>query len=427
MILLVTYQPEGHVEEQVAEMMPSESYEEIINTACEMWRHHLPPEDRILSRRLARQVQRANGSQQWIPMQPQRFADLVRNETGDVLELRLQIECTAFSSSPVVERPHGRRSPSTLELPSPESASIHGLNYGPHIMTSEPINLATGASHTVMPLTPESVFRGMPPSERSAASPVNPSAPPLASPQPDTTPPAFDHGVATFLAGKHTEARKHFQQAAYEFHERGNVQGEADCLRHLGMSCRHLKDYVAARSHLLTARAMYESLGPQCRQEQLRCTRHLARVEEDSGNDQLALLTYQELLRTTEREGLVTQHTWCSYYLGHLYNRMKLYKEALNILKDVVNTSREIRNGEIEGFATEESGYTAERQGHPQLAMSCYERALQLFKTHGEGKWIENENRVEKRMRQLTQGFPMLFKKSASRKWSIGAKMLNRD
>ncbi|KAG9102864.1 hypothetical protein FRC06_000928 [Ceratobasidium sp. 370] len=422
MILLVTYQPEGNAEEQVTEVMPSESYDEIINIVCEMWRHHLPPEDRILSRRLARHVQRANGSQQWIPMQPQRFADLVRNETGDVLELRLQIECTAPPSSPVDERPRGTRSPSTLG-----SSSIHGLNYGPHIMTGEATNLTAEPSHIITPLTPESVFRNMPSSERGPVSPTSPSAPPSASPRPNTTPLAFDNGVTAFLAGKHTESRKHFQQAAYEFHERGDVHREADCLRHLGMSCRHLKEYVAARSHLLTARAMYESLGAECRQEQLRCTRHLARVEEDSGNDQLALLTYQELLRTTEREKLVTQHAWCSYYLGHLYNRMKLYKEALNILKDVVNTSREIRNGEIEGFATEESGYTAERQGHPQLAMSCYEKALQLFKTHGEGRWIENENRVEKRMRQLSQGFPMLFKKSASRKWSIGAKMLNRD
>ncbi|KAG8679800.1 hypothetical protein FRC09_018707, partial [Ceratobasidium sp. 395] len=291
----------------------------------------------------------------------------------------------------------------------------------------------------VTPLTPESVFRAMPPSERGHTSPTNPSAPPAASPvaspsapfstskSNEVTPISFEKGVAAFLAGKHTESRKYFQQAAKEFHERGDLHREADCLRHLGMSCRNLQDYVAARSHLLHAQAMYESLGGKCRQEQLRCLRHLARVEEDSGNDQLALLKYQELLRISEQEGLVIQHTWCLYYLGHLYNKMKLHAEALSILKDVVNTSRAIRNGEIEAFATEESGYTAERQGHPQLAMNCYEQALKLFKTHGEGKWVENENRVKKRMDQLTRGFPLLFSPKPSRKWSIGGKLLNRD
>jgi hypothetical protein len=87
--------------------------QEVIGAACEMWTHHLPPEHRIASRRLARQIQRANGNHVWVTLQPQRFVDLVRNGPVDDLELRLQIECTT-PPSPIHERQHGARSPSTL-------------------------------------------------------------------------------------------------------------------------------------------------------------------------------------------------------------------------------------------------------------------------------------------------------------------------
>ncbi|KAG9107111.1 hypothetical protein FRC07_008691, partial [Ceratobasidium sp. 392] len=102
---------------------------------------------------------------------------------------------------------------------------------------------------------------------------------------------------------------------------------------------------------------------------------------------------------------------------------MELYFEARNILKDVVNTSREIQDPEIEAFATEECGYTAERQGFPQLAMECYQRALGIFKEHGEGKWIANENRVKRRMELLSGGHPILFNVRVPKKRSIGARL----
>ncbi|QRV97673.1 hypothetical protein RhiJN_25692 [Ceratobasidium sp. AG-Ba] len=414
MLLLVTYQPEGH-EELVAEMMPSESCEEVINSACEMWEHHLPPKDRIIARHLERQ--------------PQRFTELVRNNAVEELELRLQIKCASVQSLNEIPR-RGTRSPSTLELPLPATPTMCVYNnQGPHPSSDGNYGNFAGLPPIITtPLTPESVFDITTSREQR---PFSPASPPASTPQPNApsassaAPPSFDKGVSAFLAGKHADSRVYFQQAANEFHERGDLRREADCLRHLGMSCRHLKDYVIARSHLLTARAIYESLGPECRQEQLRCSRHLARVDEESGNYSQALMTYQELLRTTEEEKLVIQHTWCLYYLAHLYNHMKKHKEARSLLKDVVNTSQQIRHGEIEAFATEEAGYTAEREGHPQLAMNCYEKALSLLKTHGEGKWIESENRVKKRMDLLSRSFPAIFRPFASRKWSIGAKLLN--
>ncbi|KAG8792156.1 hypothetical protein FRC12_006970 [Ceratobasidium sp. 428] len=89
---------------------------------------------------------------------------------------------------------------------------------------------------------------------------------------------------------------------------------------------------------------------------------------------------------------------------------MKHYAEALRVLNDAVNTSRTIGSGEIEGFATEESGFTAERQGQSEIAINYYKQALQLFKTHGEGKWVENETRVKKKMDQLSKGSRSRFR-----------------
>ncbi|KAG8725626.1 hypothetical protein FRC09_000013 [Ceratobasidium sp. 395] len=381
MVLLIAYQPDGLTEEHVVELMPSESYDEIINTVCEMLHHHLPPKERILRCWLARQVQRANGSHQWVTMQPQRFMDLTRNGSTEMLELRLQVDCIPTPSSPV-DKPALMSFFSIMTILSRSSMLDNTNNPGPLTPAPSPGDPFPHWNHHVN-------------------RPPNSDNPTLV---------LFEKGVAAFLAGQHTESCKHFQQAAYEFHERGDVRREADCLRHLGTSCRHLRDYAIARLHLLHAQAIYESLGASCRPEQLRCIRYLARVEEDSGNNHSALHKYQELLRISEQEGCVIQHTWCLYYLGHLYNRMKHYTEALKVLNDAINTSRTIGNGEIEGFATEESGFTAERQGQSEIAFNYYQQALQLFKTHGEGKWAENENRVKKKMDQLSKGSRSRFR-----------------
>ncbi|KAG8719230.1 hypothetical protein FRC09_011443 [Ceratobasidium sp. 395] len=261
----------------------------------------------------------------------------------------------------------------------------------------------------------------------SPISPINPivsTSPITPPPTPDTTdPPAtFQNAVAAFRAGKYTEARAHFQKAAEAFHSCGDVRSEADCLRHFGVSCRDLQDYVSARAYLLAARALYESIGAECRQEQLRCSRHIGRVEEDSGNPQLATNIYQQLIWTAEQEKFPMQHAWGLCYLGHLYNRTERYDEALELLKSAITTCR---GPEIEGFAIEESGYTAEQQGDPQRAMDLYKKALRMFKAHGEGMWVINEIRVKKRMDELSK--ELSAQGGVSRRWSIGAWFLDKN
>ncbi|KAG8719234.1 hypothetical protein FRC09_011447 [Ceratobasidium sp. 395] len=311
-------------------------------------------------------------------------------------------------------------------MPSRASSSIH-VGYLGRLRTHNISNANTTTEPwpLTLPSSSQSEFGDAYSfSQRPISPPLTPTSSAFSSSTEATIKPSsFEKGVAAFLIGDYTEARSAFQKAVYEAHEQDDDRREADSLRHLGMTCRHLQEYTAARSHLLTARTMYESLGTMCRQEQLQCIRHLARVEADSGYKQVALVDYQELLRITAEEGFVTQHAWCSYYLGHLYNRMEHFFEARNVLKDVVNVSREIQDPEIEAFATEECGYTAERQGFPQLAMECYQRALGIFKEHGEGKWVANENRVKRRMELLSGGHPILFNVRVPKKRSIGARL----
>ncbi|KAG8695789.1 hypothetical protein FRC08_007561 [Ceratobasidium sp. 394] len=398
-----------------------------------MWTHHLPPEYRVANRRLARQIQRANGVEQWVTLQPQRFVDLVRN--GEELELRLQIECFPIVSSPAGSCQYRDESTPGQDTPSRDMSSTYGANQGSHDLLNNPVTeplqpkalLLTPDSGPRVPVTDRGPASPTSPiittSPRSFTTPISPTIP--FSISRSTDPPAvFRNGTAALLAGKYTDACAHFQQAANESHERGDVRGEADCLLQFGISCQHLKDSVPARSHLVAAQTMYESLGAECRREQLQCSRYVGRIEEDTGNHQLALNTYQELIRTTDREGFTTEHAWCLCYLGHLYNQTERYDEALRVLTNVINACRETPSHEIEAFATEESGYAAERQGHPQMAMNCYERALQMFRTHGGGKWIANENRVKRRINQLNTGSPSL---GVSRRWSISTRLLSRS
>ncbi|QRW12276.1 hypothetical protein RhiLY_11275 [Ceratobasidium sp. AG-Ba] len=297
----------------------------------------------------------------------------------------------------------------------PEYGLIYGLHDPPASLFAESVQMLTAQ------LTPQCPFELFELEQQRSLHAEQLALPPYSNQVTVLT--AFEKGLAAFLAGRHTEAQSRFQLAASEFHNQGDVRGEADSLLHLGMSFRYSRDFVTARSSLLAAQSMYTSLGSDHRAEQLQCARHLARAEEDRGNRHQALVAYQELLSTTEREGFITQHYWCLYYLGHLYNRMKIYEEAAAALKDVVNKSREICDGEMEGFATEELGYTAESQKHPRLAMSCYEKALQIFKMNGEGRWLESEGRVKKRMNQLRHGYPELLRVEDTWGWSIGAKI----
>lgn len=231
----------------------------------------------------------------------------------------------------------------------------------------------------------------------------------------------FNNGVAAFLAGRYPDASYRFQRAAKEYRERPDLQKEADCLRYLGTTCRFLKAWVEARLHLTTARQIYEGMGPSRRQEQLQCDRHLARIHEDSGNTQAALVAYQELIHTCQEEGLTTQEAWCTYHLGHLYSRTRRYEEAFGLLKDAIMMARRVHNVEVDALGMEDMGYIAEQEGHPQLAMDCYDQAFGQFKTGGDGKWVTHENRVKNSMDQLRRGFPSLFSTIArSRKRTIG-------
>ncbi|KAG8774698.1 hypothetical protein FRC12_001865 [Ceratobasidium sp. 428] len=395
--------------------------QQVIEAACDIWPHRLPTEDRIASRRLARQVQRANGTQQWVTLQPQRFLELICGE-GEELELRLQIECNLTISDSVGCCHQRDESASNREASSREVSSEHSVNPGRHGTTN---NSTEGIQPIPLPWSPRSSSGEQGP--LSPISPINPivSRSPISPPPTPNTvgPPAtFQNAVAAFRAGKYIEARTHFQKAAEEFHSCGDVRSKADCLRHFGVSCRDLQDYVPARAYLLAARALYESIGAECRQEQLRCSRHIGRVEEDSGNPQLATNIYQQLIQTAEQEKFPMQHAWGLCYLGHLYNRTERYDEALELLKSAITTCRE---PEIEGFAIEESGYTAEQQGDPQRAMDLYKKALRIFKAHGEGMWVINEIRVKKRMDQLSKELPA--QGGVSRRWSIGARLLNKN
>ncbi|KAG9096435.1 hypothetical protein FRC07_010935, partial [Ceratobasidium sp. 392] len=396
---------------------------EVIEAACDVWSYRLPPENRIARRCLARQIQRSNGIQQWVISQPQLVVDLIRNRGEEELEFRLQIECNLTASNPT-DCCQRDESTSALETSSQEVSSTHSVNPGRH----DAANNATNDSTTNPPATrPNS---GVTSIEHGLLSPISPTSPtclarPTSSfPASNLTdlPATFQNGVTALSAGSYSDACTYFQQAADEFHKIGETQNEAYTLRQLGIARQHLKEYVLARSHLLAARALYESIGDECREEQLRCMRHLGRVEEDSGSYESALSIYQDVIRMAEQEGLATQHGWGLCYIGHLYNRTQRYDEALKVLKEVTSVCRE---PEVEGFSVEESGYAAEKQGHTQKAIDCYKRALQIFKTNGEGKWIGNENRVTKRLEQLDNELPA---SGVLRRYSVSAaRMLNRS
>ncbi|KAJ1301565.1 hypothetical protein OPQ81_008813 [Rhizoctonia solani] len=412
MSLTISYEPPEGGKPWYVDVGLSESYEEVVKAACALWRNHLPPDDYIIGRYLARQITR-HGETEWARMSETRFAQLVRDSPED-LEFRLELELQT-------DRRHYRdtSTPSSLEMPPP-ILNVDSNNYGSHSWpddSSSATETPTNNAYTPIPtpLTPISLMTNNRdsiniPANTSVNSPVMNAAPSIVeSPtQRNYTPSVigpitnavYEEGLRAFFAGRFNDARARFQLAAEECHEIGDALQEAECLLRLGMTCRHLKDYPGAISHLSNARRIYESLGG-CYQELLQCDRNLARVSEDQGNYQEALRTYQEIQANARTAGLQTQEAWCDYSLGRLYNRMRQYDDALRHLSQAIRISQALNNQEIEAYATEESGHSAERQHHRELAIQCYERALAMFKTRGRGRWTDNENRVKKRLEHL--------------------------
>ncbi|KAG8724174.1 hypothetical protein FRC12_024354, partial [Ceratobasidium sp. 428] len=149
MSLLISYTPEGHIGKPLSTEIPiSESYQEVIDSACEAWRYSLPPQQWIVSCRLAREVQREDGTSQWVILQPQRFVEFMQThrERTERLELRLQVE--------VLYQPDECVDSSPYDMPSRASSSIHvgylgrlrALNVSNANTTTEPWPLRISSS-----------------------------------------------------------------------------------------------------------------------------------------------------------------------------------------------------------------------------------------------------------------------------------------
>ncbi|KAF8599723.1 TPR-like protein [Ceratobasidium sp. AG-I] len=392
MSLFISYVPDDPSGEPLmVDLVSTESYDDIVNAACESWKNILPSKEQIVGRRLAHFVQLPCGRQTWAIIQPERLPQIVRNTPDGELELRLQI----VRAQPPDDLHQLSNALSAMGIPFANSplGMDTGINPGSH-PTTEPHSVPSEdptRTPVIRPVSP-SLFLGTspPPNHDSSNSSTRPSCEPK-----ETTPAVlFDKGLNEFLTGRYSEARTQFQLAANQYHKQADSLREADSLCQLGVACRELRDYGSAREHLLNARSMYRSLGDDTLQERRQCDRHLARVKEDRGDTEAALSAYQDLIHKTEREQLELEYMWCCYYLGRLYSRTARYEEARSLLRDVHRASRKIQSFEIEGLATEDLGYTAEREGLPQLAMDCYERALEIFKDAGNGKWTGHESRV---------------------------------
>ncbi|KAF8745284.1 hypothetical protein RHS02_01400, partial [Rhizoctonia solani] len=421
MTLTISYEPPEGGRPWYADVEPSESYEDVINAACALWKNRLPSDECIIGRYLARQIKR-HGEIEWARISKARFIQLVR-DSPEELEFRLELDTQ-------IGRRHYRKTTNVaLEMPLP-ILNIDSNNPS-HTWPDGPTNAmevdTNNKSSAPMPLTPRSLIDTQNQHEQTdtrmnrasighisitsnnsigyqvppfVESPLTPILAPIPAPRPTARNPTYEAGLTAFFAGRFDEARIRFQLAADECHDTGDAYQEAECLLRLGMTCRHLKDYPNAVSHLSSARTIYDSLR-NCQRELLSCERSLARVSEDQGKYEEALLAYQEIRSNARAIASQTEEAWCDYFIGRLHNRRREYEDARRHLSSAIRTSKALNNQEIEAYATEESGHSAERQQHRDLAIDCYKRALTIFKTRGRGQWTDNENRVKKRLEHL--------------------------
>ncbi|KAG8710695.1 hypothetical protein FRC08_016831 [Ceratobasidium sp. 394] len=129
------------------------------------------------------------------------------------------------------------------------------------------------------------------------------------------------------------KAQTHYTTAATIFRIVEDSRNEAHCLQRLGETCRMLRQFRAARAHVLQAHILFGQYGEIARQ--LMCERWLARTTSDEGNSEEARLILRAALDSSRSSGLRESEGWSLLRLGEINGVDKnLIQQALDIARE---------------------------------------------------------------------------------------------
>ncbi|KAG8735870.1 hypothetical protein FRC10_010076 [Ceratobasidium sp. 414] len=184
----------------------------------------------------------------------------------------------------------------------------------------------------------------LPPSYESTleqtASPARPAstertlvAPPLSQLKPEDANRVLDYADYAWEKQNWAKAQTHYTTAAAIFRIVGDSRNEAFCLQRVGEICRILRQFRAARTHILQAHILFGQCGEIARQ--LMCERWLARTASDEGNLEEARLLLHTALDSSRSSGLRESEGWCLLRLGEIEGAAKdLIQQALDIARE---------------------------------------------------------------------------------------------
>jgi hypothetical protein len=129
------------------------------------------------------------------------------------------------------------------------------------------------------------------------------------------------------------KAQAHYITSAAIFRIIEDMRNEAFCLQRLGEVCRILRQFPAARAHILQAHILFGQCGEIARQ--LMCERWLSRVASDEGKIEEAGFLLHAALDNSRCAGLRESEGWCLLRLGELEgNKKDIIQQALDIARD---------------------------------------------------------------------------------------------
>jgi tetratricopeptide (TPR) repeat protein/transcriptional regulator with XRE-family HTH domain len=162
----------------------------------------------------------------------------------------------------------------------------------------------------------------------------------------------------------------------------GDVAGQANAHRDLGLARTRLGSYPDARAHLRQALELYRQIGDRVSQGH---THHdVARIFEAEGRPGDALGQCEKALQLYRKAGHPIGEARALNAIGWYHAVLGNPSQTLIDCQQPLATFREVGDPHGEASTWDSLGYAHFILGHPQQAIVCYQQALHLFRDLGD-------------------------------------------
>lgn len=177
--------------------------------------------------------------------------------------------------------------------------------------------------------------------------------------------------------GNYQEAKQEVEESLKLYRQQDDKEGEANCLKMLGILAHRSGNSDAAIQYFETSRACYEMLGDLRGTSDCDCDLGFTKYESGNYEDAQARIqaSYQVRQRLNNKRGM----TDCLIHLSNIARQQKNIPLAISLLTDALELASRVGPTSNTAHIYNSSGNVAFSQGDHHKAYDYYEKSLALF------------------------------------------------